>query len=117
MRLRSRGILYGIHTDDASNSFVLGMRDIVSKSSEDTLTTLKMILDDIDDIHNGLKQENEEKDKVGLEILCKIKNTMSDRAATEAKFNDMLKTYREDCLKLYKQGGHSHRRQRTNSQK
>ena len=93
---------YTISGDD--DSYVLGMRDIVSKSAEDTLTTLKVILDDINDIHNGLKQENDEKNEVGLEILCKIKNFMSDRAATEAKFNDMLQTYRKECLKLYKKG-------------
>ena len=93
-------------SDDTGDSYVLGMRDIVSKSAEDTLTTLKMILDDISAIHNGHKQENEKED-VGMALLCQIKNTMSDRAATEAKFNDMLKTYREECLPLFKKGWES----------
>lgn len=76
-------------SDNTEESYVLGMRDIVSKSAEDTFTTLKVILEDLNDIHNGLTPGNEENDNVALALLCQIKNTMSDRAATEAKFNDI----------------------------
>ena len=41
-------------SDNTGESYVLVMRDIVSKSAEDTLKTLKVILEDINDIHNGL---------------------------------------------------------------
>lgn len=78
-------------TDAEYNNFVLGLREMVSKSAGDTLTTFKKIQDDITDICHG-------KDDVGSKILCEIKNTMSDRAATESKFNAILQSYRESCL-------------------
>ena len=37
---------------------------------------------------------------VSNEILCHITSTMSDRAATEVKFNDLLETYRKEVLPL-----------------
>lgn len=64
---------------------MLGLREMISKSAEDTLTILKEILNDIDDIC-----ETEQTTDTGHQILLKIKNTMSDRTATEALFNDML---------------------------
>ena len=67
------------------------------------MTTFQTILHDITDICNRLTPNNEQ-EETGLKILCQIKNTMSDRAATEGLFNKMLKTYREECLPLYKEG-------------
>lgn len=79
------------------SSYVLGLREMVSKSAEDTLSTFKIILDDISFIcSNG-------NSNLGMKILAQIKNTMSDRAATESKFNDLLKAYREECLPKVKQ--------------
>ena len=75
----------------AESSFVLGLREMVSKSAEDTLNTFKTILDDISYVCSTSS-------RLGMQILTQIKNTMSDRAATEAKFNDLLKAYREECL-------------------
>ena len=37
---------------------------------------------------------------VSDDILCHIRSTMSDRAATEVKFNAMLKTYGQEVLPL-----------------
>ena len=56
---------------------------MVTKSSSDTLETFKEILSYI-----NAASENETDD--GKKILCNIKNTMSDRAATE--------TYRDSSL-------------------
>ena len=84
-------------TDEDDNSYVLGLREMISKSAEDTLTTLKVILDDLTEVCSFGND-------TGLKILCQIKNTMSDRAATETKFNAILKTYRETCLPLYHEG-------------
>ena len=36
--------------------------------------------------------------KTGKKKLINIKNTMSDRAATEKNFHDLLKDYREEIL-------------------
>ena len=81
-------------TDAEGGNFVLGLREMVSKSSEDTLTIFQKILDDITDVCDGSD------DDVGtrIHVLCQIKNTMSDRAATESKFNNLLQSYRESCL-------------------
>ena len=68
---------------------------MVSKSADDTLATLKDVLNDISHIYNNhLKPGNE----TGIKILSQIKNTMSDQAATESKFNELLKTYRSECM-------------------
>ena len=71
------------------------LREMVSKSADDTLATLKDVLDDISHICNDhLTPGNE----TGIKTLSQIKNTMSDRATTESKFNELLKTYRSECL-------------------
>ncbi|XP_052812589.1 uncharacterized protein LOC128240121 [Mya arenaria] len=96
-----------LHTDEASkyghrygsfatrdvdgNYMVLGMRDMTTKSSHDTLETFKEILCDIDCLSSDQHPS-------GKTILCNIKNTMSDRAATEVKFNDLLQNYKNEVL-------------------
>ena len=70
---------------------LLGLRDTATKSSSDTLDTFKEILCDSD-------AATEDETYVGKKILSNIKNTMSDRASTETKFNELLKDYRESVL-------------------
>ena len=94
--------LYTVH-DKEGVDYVLGMRQMISKSAENTLDTLKIILDDLSAICSELSEGGEEND-VGLKILTNIKNTMSDRAATEGLFNNMLQTFREKCLPMFKEG-------------
>ena len=93
-----------LHTDEASkygskwsafatrnfegNYMLLGLRDMTTKSSSDTLETFKEILSDIN-------AASEAETDVGKKILCNIKNTMSDRAAMETRFNALLKDYKE----------------------
>ena len=59
-------------------AYVVGLRDLVTKSARDTLDTFKQILWDIDKIYykpsNNLASQN---------LLFNLRNTMSDRAATE----------------------------------
>ena len=98
------GDIYMTYTvSDEESSFVLGLREIVSKSADDTLDTFKVILDDITNVCSEAIPDNETA-HTGHKILCQIKNTMSDRAATEAKFNSILETYRKSCLPLYIKG-------------
>ena len=69
----------GYHTSDAEGRMrVLSLRDIVSKSGQDVLSTFKTILSDIED-QSGTADETAK--KTLLNITC----TMSDRAATQIK--------------------------------
>ncbi len=61
--------------------------------------TLTDVLGDISDICDHGKNDT------GTKILTMIKNTMSDRAATESKFNNLLQAYRADCLPKCIDGG------------
>lgn len=83
----------GYHVpDEDGRLYVLGLRDICTKSGKDTLDTLKGILAHIDE-RAGLTP-----DKVSKKILCNIYSTMSNRVATEHKFDELLEMYRKDVL-------------------
>lgn len=56
-------------TGSDKNSYLLGLREMHSKSSETVLDTLKQILSDIDSVAEGTN--------TGKKILTNIKNTMS----------------------------------------
>ena len=84
----------GFHASDPDGRvYVLGMRDIISKSGQDCLNTFKQILCDIDDVPHGSYE-------VARKILVKIFSTMSDRESTQIKFNKLLEEYRKDILSL-----------------
>ena len=87
------GYQYGTFAahDSEQKCWVLGLREMSSKSSETTLDTLVQILGDIDRV--GQLGSNSSK-----QILVNFRNTMSDRAATEKKFNELFETYRSDAL-------------------
>ena len=79
----------GFHVrDKEGNMMVLGLREMATKSGSDTLTTFQNILDDINNVSRC--SENE----VSQKILLNIVSTMSDRAATQKKFNELLEEYR-----------------------
>lgn len=78
-----------------SKTYVLGARLVFSGSSDNTLDTLKEILDDLDVVQNQLGNS-----AVSSIILSKIKNTMSDRHAAEKLFNRVLEDFRADVLPL-----------------
>ena len=77
--------------DSEGNYLLLGLRDMATKSSQDTLDTFKEILTDIDNVSKA-------EDSVSAKLLSNIKNTMSDRASTETKFNTLLEEYRNEIL-------------------
>lgn len=62
-----------------------------------TLDTLHEILEDINDVCS-LREEKTDQNNKGYRILSGIKNTMSDRASTEKKFNELLEEYRLNIL-------------------
>ncbi|WAQ95680.1 hypothetical protein MAR_028370 [Mya arenaria] len=65
--------------DQQGNYTLLGLKEMATKSSHDTLETLKDILNHIDDVTD---------DGTGNKLLVNIKNTKSDRTSTETKFNE-----------------------------
>jgi len=88
------GTTFGVYAvrDSEGNPYVLGLRELVTKSGKDTLQVFKEILFYLDQRYytaNNLASQN---------ILYNIRNTMSDRAATEIKFNKLLESYREEIL-------------------
>lgn len=79
-----------LHTDETSKfevkygGFSLGFGEMATKSAQSTLDTFKDILDDISFANK------ETFDIRGNQILCNIQNILSDRVATELKFNEKI---------------------------
>ncbi|XP_072171738.1 uncharacterized protein [Diadema setosum] len=85
----------GYHaSDEDQRYYVLGLRDITTKSAADTLSTFKELLADLDQACEDSKSAS------GKKILMNIRNTMSDRASTELKWHELLKNYRSEVLPL-----------------
>ena len=82
-------------SDAEKRQYVGGVREIPTKSSQDTFDGFKEMLRDIED-----RSKSENCSSVGHIILAHIKNTMSDRAKTEVKWHDMLEEYRTSILPL-----------------
>ena len=72
--------------------YVLGLRNIASKAGQDVLATFQQILRDIEDQSQGSQKDS------AKQILTNITSTMSDRASTQIKFNDLLEEYRKKVL-------------------
>ena len=64
----------------------------MSKAGKDR-DVLKVILGDIE-------LSSEKADDTAKHILLKISCTMSDRASTQLKFNELLKDYRKEILPI-----------------
>ena len=82
---------FDIATDETT--YILGIRHVFSGSAQDTLDTLKEILEDLDLVQAKLQSAN-----VSSKIIIKLKNSMSDRHAAEKHFNQLLSEYRSDIL-------------------
>ena len=89
------GQKYGAYAirDPTGRPFVVGLRDLTTKSAKDTLDVFKQILWDFDKIY--YKPTNS---VASQDLLYHLRNTMSDRAATETKFNNLLESYRAEIL-------------------
>ena len=70
----------------------MGLRQLTTKASHDTLSTFQEILKDIDDACDVTNSEKSKK------ILVNIVATMSDRAATENKFHSLVEALRAEVL-------------------
>ena len=83
----------GYHgSDDSGRFWVLGLRDISTKSASDTLDTFKQVLNDIETYAENATTP------VAKQILVNTKNLMSDRAATEVKYNRLFEEHRAEIL-------------------
>ncbi|CAG2223042.1 unnamed protein product [Mytilus edulis] len=87
-----------ITTDENKTPFLLGLKQMSNKAAQTQLDTLKSILNDIETRIKCLVDQNLQT-STSFNILKNIKYTMSDRAATEIVFNQLLKDYREKLLK------------------
>ncbi|WAR12743.1 SPIN3-like protein [Mya arenaria] len=87
------GVKYsGYHvSDEEGTMFVLGMRQLETKSAQYTLNVFQNILADIE-------ERSEEANHTAKNILLKILATMSDRASTEFFFNKLLEELRSEVL-------------------
>ena len=85
----------GYHMSDKNKQmYVLGHRDIPSKSGQDSVDVFEDILKDLDAVS--------EKIDFGEKLLSQIKNSMSDRASTEDKFHELLQKLKEKVMpKVY----------------
>lgn len=85
-------------TDMDRNFYLLGLNEMVNKSGQCTLDTLKEILGDIDYCKMQEEQEEQVRSTVGMKLLTNIRNTMSDRAGTEIFFNKLLQQYKNEIF-------------------
>ena len=74
-------------------AYTLGLRLMFSGSAQNTLNTLKEILEDLDMVQKQLNGS-----KVSSPILAKTKNTMSDSHVAEKLFYELLVYYRSEIL-------------------
>ena len=84
-------------TDENGERYLVGFTDIESKASEHTLDAWKFVLGEIDYHCKGAATDGV---SAGVKLLSTIRNTMSDRAATEVKFHRLLEKYISECVPL-----------------
>ena len=95
-----RGIKSNVYivSDVHQNSYMLGLRQMATKSAATVLDTFKEILSDISEACSSMEKNTDIANDVGYQILAEIRSTMSDRAASEKLFNKLLEEYREGYL-------------------
>ena len=81
---------YQVETE--TQSFTLGIREVVSGTAQATLDQFSMILHELSSITAC--------SEIGNKVLASIKSTMSDRASVEKSFNELLASYRSEILPL-----------------
>lgn len=89
----------GIHAADADGRvWVLGLRELLTKSSADVFEVFQQILADVDE---SCKATTNEKSR---HILANISARLSDRAATELKLGELIEEARKEILPLVRDG-------------
>ena len=70
---------------------VTGLREVAASDASTQLDIFKEVLDDIGEYTADKKSFVDN-------AVCSIKNTISDRCATQKKFNNLFKQFRKDIL-------------------
>lgn len=83
-------------SEDHKNVYMLGSREMHNKASSTTFDTFKEILTDISEVCNGSLENNEISH--GYNIVCNIRDFMSDTAKTNISFTDLLIDYRKQIM-------------------
>ncbi|CAC5388505.1 unnamed protein product [Mytilus coruscus] len=83
-------------SDEQKNIFMLGLREMHNKAASTTLDTLKEILMDISEVCDRNLENNEASH--GNQILCNMRDFMSDRAKTNLSFSKILVEYRMQIM-------------------
>lgn len=83
-------------SNDHKNVYMLGLREMHNKASSTTLDSFKEILTDISELCNGSLEYNEISHVYN--ILCNIRDFMSDRAKTNIYFTELLIDYRKQIM-------------------
>ncbi len=82
-------------TDEEGGQYILGLRQLLTKSVQDTFDSFQTCLNDIKSRVNDPTTPD-----ASLVLRSNMQNTMSDSAAVEKKFNRMVEDYRADILPL-----------------
>ena len=86
------GVHYvGFQMSTERSAYSMGLSEMVTGSANQTLSTFKQILEDIELVAGA---------GVGEKIVGHIKNTMSDRHVVQKNFNSLLEDYRLQILPL-----------------
>ena len=78
----------GFQVSTSDSAYSLGLPEMLTGSADVTLTTLKVILEDIELLTS---------EGMGKILAC-IQNTMSDQHIVQKKFNCLLEDYRSEIL-------------------
>ena len=87
-----------IVSDEEKNSYMLGLREMANKSASTVLDTFQEVIHDITQTCSSMEMNGVEGNNVGYQILSNIRDTMSDRAATEKLFHHLMEEYRVGLL-------------------
>ena len=89
-------------TDENGRDYVIGLRDMKSKSAADTEEVFLDILEDVK-ARLSTKTDGSGDADAGTRLLLSIKATMSDRAACEKLFNKNIETLIKEAADAYNQ--------------
>eukprot|EP00117_Sycon_ciliatum_P048351 scpid60247/ scgid34434/ len=83
----------GFLLGSSEGQLTMSVSDVASGSAEHTLTLFKEVIGELSAVGEHTGRTN-----AGEKLLCSLQNTMTDRAAVNAKFNELLGKYRQDVL-------------------
>ena len=89
----------GFQLTTSSGQYTLSINDLESGSAEHTLDLLKQVIEEV----TLAGQKATGKALTGEKLISSLKNTMTDRASVNTRFNELLEHYRENILSATKE--------------